>query len=189
MKFQVNDNAFQFQKCLNCVTLSLSLFEFIIKKKSFIWNSTLTNFLQDALIGFVPLIPHIGIFVRTYGFEIFENKCLNQHHHNLNPPSSFTRGDGGFTFFLIDGYVGRGLQRVELFWRSGGKRLSYYIEVFLEIPHDVASTGKKSWCVYLSFVDEHVLQNNRLNKIWDDWHCNTFNSVDSYNSCINYSCK
>ena len=28
-----------------------------------------------------------------------------------------------------------------------------------------------------------------LNKISDDWHCNSFNSGDSYNSCIDYSCK
>ena len=27
-----------------------------------------------------------------------------------------------------------------------------------------------------------------LNKISDDWHCNSFNSGDSYNSCIDYSC-
>ena len=42
------------------------------------------------------------------------------------------------------------------------------------------NTGKKSWRVYLSFVNKHVLQNNCLNKIWDDWQCNSFNSVDSY---------
>ena len=49
--------------------------------------------------------------------------------------------------------------------------------------------GKKFWCVYLSFVNKHCLQNNCLNKIWDDWHCNSFSSVDSYNSFITYSCK
>ena len=48
---------------------------------------------------------------------------------------------------------------------------------------------RKSLCVYLSFVNKNVLQNNCVNKIRDDWHCNSFNSVDSYNSCINYSCK
>ena len=51
---------------------------------------------------------------------------------------------------------------------------------FLVIQH------MKSWYVYLSFVNEHVLQNNWVNKIRDDWHCNSFNSVDSYNSCVNY---
>ena len=51
------------------------------------------------------------------------------------------------------------------------------------------SIGKKSWCIYLSFVNKHVQQNNCLNKIWDYWHCNNFNNVNSYNSCINYPCK
>ena len=49
--------------------------------------------------------------------------------------------------------------------------------------------GKKSWCVYLSFVNTYVLQNNCLNEIWGDWHCNSFNGVDSYDSCINYPWK
>ena len=48
---------------------------------------------------------------------------------------------------------------------------------------------EKNWCVYLSFVSKHVLQDNCSNKIWNDCHCNSFNSVDSYSSCINYSCK
>ena len=26
----------------------------------------------------------------------------------------------------------------------------------------------------------NVLQNNCLNKIWDHWHCNSFNSVYSF---------
>ena len=55
---------------------------------------------------------------------------------------------------------------------------------FLMMQH-----GKKFWCVNLSFVNKHVLQNNCLNKIWDDWQCNNFNSVDICSSCINYSCK
>ena len=48
---------------------------------------------------------------------------------------------------------------------------------------------KKSWCVYLSFVNRHVLQNNCLSKTWDDWHCNFFDSGHSYNRYINYSYK
>ena len=68
--------------------------------------------------------------------------------------------------------------------RNGG--FPYYIEVFLEIPHDAVK--KFFWCVYLSFVNKQVLQNNCLNKTWDACHCNTFNSVDSCNNCINYSC-
>ena len=50
------------------------------------------------------------------------------------------------------------------------------------------SIGKKYWCVYLSFVNRYMLKNNYLNKI-DDWHCNSFHSVNSYNSCMNCSCK
>ena len=48
---------------------------------------------------------------------------------------------------------------------------------------------KKSLSVYLSFVNKNVLQNNCVNKILDDWHCNSFSSVDIYHNCINYSCK
>ena len=48
------------------------------------------------------------------------------------------------------------------------------------------SMGKQSWCVHLFFVNKHVLKNNCLNKIWDDWYCNSFNSVDNYNSCNIY---
>ena len=44
------------------------------------------------------------------------------------------------------------------------------------------SIEKKPWHVYLSFVNKNVLQNNCLNTVWD---CHSFNSVDSYNSCIN----
>ena len=51
------------------------------------------------------------------------------------------------------------------------------------------SIEKKYWCVYLSFVNKNMLQNNCISKIGDDWDCNSFNIVDSYNSCINYSCK
>ena len=32
-------------------------------------------------------------------------------------------------------------------------------------------------------------QNYYLNKILDDWHCNGFNSVDSYNNCIHVNNK
>ena len=32
-------------------------------------------------------------------------------------------------------------------------------------------------------------QNNCLNKIWNDWHCNSFNSVDGYNSCVHANNK
>ena len=43
---------------------------------------------------------------------------------------------------------------------------------------------RKSWCVYLYFVNKHVLQNNWLNKVIDDWHCNTSNVV--YKPSKNY---
>ena len=54
---------------------------------------------------------------------------------------------------------------------------SYYTEIFLEIPYDVAQ--EKNLDVFIS----PLLQNNCLNII----EINSFNSVDSYNSC--YSCK
>ena len=38
--------------------------------------STSTNFPQDAVIGFVQLIPHFGIFVRTYNW----NQSLLSHN-------------------------------------------------------------------------------------------------------------
>ena len=34
-----------------------------------------------------------------------------------------------------------------------------------------------------------ILQNNCLNKMRDDQHCNSFNSFGNYNGCSNYSCK
>ena len=40
------------------------------------------------------------------------------------------------------------------------------------------SIGKKSWCIYLYFVNKHMLPNNCSGKIWDDWHYNSFNNVD-----------
>ena len=51
------------------------------------------------------------------------------------------------------------------------------------------SIRKKYWCVCRSFGKKHVIQNNYLKKIWDYCYCNSFNSVDSYNNCTNYSCK
>ena len=69
MKFQANDNEFQLQKCLNWVILSLNFFEFFMKKKFQTENSALTKFAQDALNGFFSLIPHFGIFVRTYNWN------------------------------------------------------------------------------------------------------------------------
>ena len=77
MKFQVNDHEFQLQKYLNCVILLLNLLEFVIKKKCQTWNNGLTKFTQDALIGFVPLIPHFGIFVRTYNWNHYRQIKVN----------------------------------------------------------------------------------------------------------------
>ena len=48
------------------------------------------------------------------------------------------------------------------------------------------SIGTKSRCVYPLL---QTLQNKCSNKISDDLHCNSFNSVDNYNSGINCSCK
>ena len=46
-----------------------------------------------------------------------------------------------------------------------------YIEVFLKILHDA---------VYEKNLDVFIfsLLTNTCSKIWDDWHCYTFNSVD-----------
>ena len=49
--------------------------------------------------------------------------------------------------------------------------------------------GKKAWCVYLSFVNKHVLQNNCLNETWDGWNCIDFNSVESSSKYIKYLCN
>ena len=65
--------------------------------------------------------------------------------------------------------------------------LIYYIEVFLEIPHDAAQ--EKNLDVFIFPLLTNVLQSNCSNKIRDHWHCNSFKNVDSYNSCITYSCK
>ena len=53
-----------------------------------------------------------------------------------------------------------------------------YTEIFQEIPHS------KKILMYL-YIFPLLANIHRLNKI-DDWHCNSFNDVDSYNSCINY---
>ena len=58
-------------------------------------------------------------------------------------------------------------------WLEMGE-LSYYTEVFLEISHDAAQ--------------EKILDVFK-ETMRDDWYCNSFDSVDTYNSCINYSCK
>ena len=59
------------------VILLFSLFEIIIKKKFHTSNSTLTKFLQDEFIGFVPLIPHFGIFVQTYNWNHYRRITVN----------------------------------------------------------------------------------------------------------------
>ena len=71
---------------------------------------------------------------------------------------------------------------------GGGGCHVIYIEVFSG-DSSWFSIRTKFWWVYFSFINKHVLQNNCLNKIPDDRHCDSFTSVDSYNSCINYSCK
>ena len=77
MKFQVNDDEFQLQKYLNCVILLINLLEFIIERKCQTWNNGLTKFTQDALIGFVALIPHFGIFIRTYNWNYYPQIKVN----------------------------------------------------------------------------------------------------------------
>ena len=66
IKFQKNDNEFQLQKCLNWVySVTQSLRIYFEKGEFQTWNSALTKFTQDALIGLVPLFPHFEIFIRT----------------------------------------------------------------------------------------------------------------------------
>ena len=48
-----------------------------MKQKFHTWDSALTNFAQDALISFVPLIPHFGIFVRTYNWNHYRRITVN----------------------------------------------------------------------------------------------------------------
>ena len=69
MQFQENDNEFQFQNCLNWVILLLSLFKFIMKEKFHTWKSPLRKFIQDAFIGFVPLIPHFWSSAWIYNWN------------------------------------------------------------------------------------------------------------------------
>ena len=40
-----------------------------MKKKFHTWDSAVTNFTQDALISFVPLISHFATFVRAYNWN------------------------------------------------------------------------------------------------------------------------
>ena len=99
----------------------------------------------------------------------------------------------GMEFFKIDGYGG-----LKVFARKGAGKAKWgevvsrngschtilrFFWRFLMIQH----SKKISMC--LSFVNKHLLQNNCSNKIWDDLHCNSFNSFDNYNSSINCSCK
>ena len=65
MKFQVNDNEFQLQKCLNCFILLLSLFEFIMKKKFHTWNSAnkiYNKMYQRCADLFCPINPYFWGF-------------------------------------------------------------------------------------------------------------------------------
>ena len=73
MKFHVIDNDFQFQKCLNCVILLLSIFEFIIKKKLYTWNQHLNKISSRYVDLFLPIIP---IFVDICSNVIIEIPTL-----------------------------------------------------------------------------------------------------------------
>ena len=98
--------------------------------------------------------------------SIYQQLSFNIHSSTPPPPPLHKGGSltfsklmemGGVLKFLVGG--GRVRQNEEVCLEMGG--LPHYIEVFLEIAHD-AAYRKKSWCVYLSFVNQHVLQNNCL---------------------------
>ena len=75
-------------------------------------------------------------------------------------------GWGGFWKFLLE--KGGGLRQ-----NGGGEGgvsrnwgcILRFCWKFLMMQH----RKKKSWCVYLFFGIKHVLQNNCLGKIWDEW--------------------
>ena len=48
-----------------------------MKKKFHTWDSAVTNFTKDALISFVPLISHFGIFVRAYNWNHYRRIRVN----------------------------------------------------------------------------------------------------------------
>ena len=96
----------------------------------------------------------------------------------------FKTDENGAWKFLLE--KGRGKAKWPGLSRNGEVAILYW---GFSGGYSWCSIEKISRCVYLSFVNKHVLQNNCLNEIWDDWHSNSLNSVDSYNSCINYSCK
>lgn len=78
--------------------------------------------------------------------------------------------EGVWTFLLEKGWGKEKWEGVVVYWGFSG-------------DSSWCSIGKSSRCVFF-FVNKHVLRNNCLNKVWDNWHCNIFDSVDSYNVCI-----
>ena len=79
--------------------------------------------------------------------------------------------EGVWTFLLEKGWGKEKWEGVIVYWGFSG-------------DSSWCSIGKSSRCVFLFFVNKDVLRNNCLNKIWDNWLCNIFVSVDSYNICI-----
>ena len=87
---------------------------------------------------------------------------------------SKTDGNGGGSKNFAEKEGGRGKAKWEGFSRNGRFAILYW---GFSGDSSWCSKGKKC-CVYLSFVNKLVLQNNCWNKTWDDWHCNSFNSAD-----------
>ena len=86
----------------------------------------------------------------------------------------------------------RGLKIVARRGEKGGGGLQMegcHVVIYWVFPggSSWSSIEEKSWFVCLSFVNKHLLQNNCLRNMRSLalWHCDSFNSVDSYNSCIN----
>ena len=65
-----------------------------MKKKYQTWNNALTKFIQDVLIGFVPLILHFRIFDRTYNWNHYRRIRVNIISLRLENWFFWWRGDG-----------------------------------------------------------------------------------------------
>ena len=113
----------------------------------------------------------------------------------FKPPPPFIKGGKGVHFgklkidenrggvwkFLLE-KKGEVSQNGEESRNGGCQSMLKFIWRFLMMRH------RKRILMCLSLTN--VLQNNCVSKIRDDWHCNCFSSVDSYNSVlINCLCK
>ena len=120
-------------------------------------KGTILNFLQGTM-----RVLKIYFDLIWYQYKNDTIQCIFRTNPPTHPPPSLFhergRGGGGcstFSKLLEMGGVGVWKSLLE---KGGGIcleiwELSYYTEVFLKVPHDAPSR-----CVYLSFVNKHVLQ-------------------------------